>query len=207
MEFEYNDRSYAQSTVFSNQKIKTEKVLFNFNFYSESDWKNQNYLTELSDDDKQILSESGDNETQIFSNSIDSVAYNNEVILYKKMDTTISGISIIYYKFSNNYESAHYQIKFTQVDQNNGDYILKEEGINGRIFSWIPPVLINGELVSPKNLHLYLILFLICSILFSLYFLLQNKYPRFLNFEIDIPKSYFHPLVKIIDSLAKFDFQ
>ena len=43
VEFEYNDRSYAQSTIFSNQEIKTEKVLFNFNFYSESDWKNQNY--------------------------------------------------------------------------------------------------------------------------------------------------------------------
>ena len=151
VEFEYNDRSYAQSTIFSNQKIKTEKVLFNFNFYSESDWKNQNYLTELSDDDKQILSGSGDNETQIFSNSIDSVAYNNEVILYKKMDTTISGIPVIYYKFSNNQDSAYYQIKFTQVDHNNGDYILKEEGMNGRVFSWIPPILINGDLVSQGN--------------------------------------------------------
>ena len=109
VEFEYNDRSYAQSTIFSNQKIKTEKFLFNFNFYSESDWKNQNYLTVLSDEDKQILSESGDNETQIFSNAIDSITYNNESILYKKMDTTISGIPIIYYKFSKNQDSAHYQ--------------------------------------------------------------------------------------------------
>ena len=69
---------------FQIRNIKTEKVLFNFNFYSESDWKNQNYLTELSDEDKQILSESGDNETQIFSNSIDSVAYNNEVSFIQK---------------------------------------------------------------------------------------------------------------------------
>ena len=151
VEFEYNDRSYAQSTIFSNQEIKTEKVLFNFNFYSESDWKNQNYLTDLSDNDKKILSESGDNETQILSNSIDSVSYNNEIILYKKMDTTISGIPIIYYKFSNNQDSAYYQIKFTQVDQNNGDYILKEEGMNGRIFSWITPISIGGDLVSQGN--------------------------------------------------------
>ncbi|MGY8989413.1 MAG: hypothetical protein ACKVJA_04060, partial [Flavobacteriales bacterium] len=151
VEFEYNDRSYAQSIILSNQNIKTEKVMFNFNFYSESDWKNQNYLTELSDEDKQILSESGDNETQIFSNSIDSIAYNNEVILYKKMDTTISGIPVIYYKFSNNQDSAYYQIKFTQVDHNNGDYILKEEGMNGRVFSWMPPILINGDLVSQGN--------------------------------------------------------
>ena len=151
VEFEYNDRSYAQSTISSNQKISTEKFLFDFNFYSEMDWKNQNYSTSLSDDDKQILALSGDNETQIFSNSIDSVAYNNEMILYKKMDTTISGLSIVYYKFSNNQDSAHYQINFTQVDQNNGDYILKEEGINGRIFAWVPPIYIDGELLSQGN--------------------------------------------------------
>ena len=151
VEFEYNDRSYAQSTIFSNQEINTEKVFFNFNFYSESDWKNQNYLTELADDDKQIISGSGDNETQIFSNSIDSVAYNNELILYKKMDAVISDSTFIYYKFSNNQDSAHYQINFTQVDQNNGDYILKEEGINGRVFSWTPPVFINGEFMSQGN--------------------------------------------------------
>ena len=151
VEFEYNDRSYAQSTISSNQKINTEKFLFDFNFYSEIDWKNQNYLTSLSDNDKQILASSGDNETQIFSNSIDSVAYNNEIILYKKMDTTISGLAIVYYKFSNNQDSAHYQINFTQVDQNNGDYILKEEGINGRIFTWVPPVYLDGELLSQGN--------------------------------------------------------
>ena len=80
-----NDRSYGQSVITTSQEIRNEKTQFSINIYSEKDWKNQNYLTELSDSDKLNLSLNGDTENDMFSSSIDSVSYNSDKILYKKL--------------------------------------------------------------------------------------------------------------------------
>ena len=150
IEFEYNDKSYAQSIITSNQNINNDKLDFSFFLYSETDWKNQNYLTELSDTDKQTLSENGDTEIDIFSSSIDSVTFSEERILYQKVDTLINGNPILFYRFSSHPDSSIYQIKFTEVNQNEGHYILKEEGINGKIYKWIPPIF-SGEIIVPQG--------------------------------------------------------
>lgn len=151
VEFEYNDRSYAQSVVTSNQKFVNKKGVISINLYSEKDWKNQNYLTELSDADKQILSESGDSENGVFSSSVDSTLYSEEKILYKNRDTIINGIEFQFYQFSNNPDSAFYQLRFSEVGQNEGHYILSEEGVNGKIYNWTPPIFINGAIIPQGN--------------------------------------------------------
>ena len=67
VEYEYNERSYAQSVITSNQKFVHKNLDLSVHIYSESDWKNQNYLSELSDSEKHILSEIGDSESDIYS--------------------------------------------------------------------------------------------------------------------------------------------
>ena len=151
LEFEYNERSYAQSVITSSQKFINKNLDFSIHIYSESDWKNQNYLGELSDSEKHLLSDIGDSESDILSLSVDSTTYSEEKILYKKVDTLINGISIQFYRYSNNPDSAFYQIRFTEINQNEGDYILKEEGVNGKTYEWVPPIFINGELISQGN--------------------------------------------------------
>ena len=151
VEFEYNDRSYAQSIITNHQKISSEKINFNFDFYSETDWKNQNYLTNLNDEERIIIAENGDNENDIFSSSVDSVSFSENKILYKKNDTIINGTNLIFYSYSVNPDSAKYQIRFTQTEENSSNYILKEEGINGKIFQWIPPIIVNDNLIPQGN--------------------------------------------------------
>ena len=156
VEFEYNDRSYAQSTINSNYKIQNNSISVSLDLFSQTDWKNQSYLNNLSENEKEIISNNGDYNNEIFSNAIDSVSFSENKVLYKQMDTIIQGMDITYYKFSVNSDSAHYQIDFIQVDQNQGNYILSEEGTNGRIYKWVPPTVNNNDLIpqgnfSPKN--------------------------------------------------------
>ena len=125
VEFEYNDRSYGQSVITTSQEIRNEKTQFSINIYSEKDWKNQNYLTELSDSDKLNLSLNGDTENDMFSSSIDSVSYNSDKILYKKLEVIINGEIVEFYKYSTHTDSAHYQIKFTEIGDNKGKLCFK----------------------------------------------------------------------------------
>ena len=151
VEFEYDDRSYAQSVITSKQNFKNNNIEINVDLYSELDWKNQNYQTELSDSDKQLLSKLDNSENNIYLPSIDSTSYSEDKILYTKKDTIISGISLQFYKHSYNPDSAIYQIRFTEVNQNEGNYVLDEEGVNGKIYSWVPPVFSNGIFIPQGN--------------------------------------------------------
>ena len=156
VEFEYNDKSYAQSTINSHFNIQNNKASLSLDIFSQTDWKHHSYLNNLSNNDKETISNNGDYNNDIFSNSIDSVSFSENKVLYKRMDTIIQGIDITYYKFSINSDSAHYQIEFIQVEQNKGNYILSEEGTNGRIYKWVPPAVNNNQLIpqgnySPKN--------------------------------------------------------
>ena len=166
VEFEYSDKSYAQSILYSKQKFKSEKTQISFTLYSQQDWKNQNYLQELSDSDKKTLSENGDNIDDLLSNSADSVGFNNHQIRYEKIDTLLNNIPISFYKFSSNAEIAIYQIRFTEVQTNQGNYVEENQGLNGKTFKWIPPIVTNGEifpqgnytpkirLISPKKINI-----------------------------------------------------
>ena len=155
VEFEYNERSYSQSVITSNQKLINKNLDLSVHIYSELDWKNQNYLRELSDSEKHLLSEIGDSERDVYSLSVDSTSFSEEKILYKKVDTLINGINLQFYRHSSNPDSAIYQIRFTEVNQNEGDYILKEEGLNGKTYEWIPPIFTNGSFISQGNFTPY----------------------------------------------------
>ena len=156
LEFEYNERSYAQSVVTSHQKFVNKNLDLSVLIYSELDWKNQNYLSELSDSEKHLLSEIGDSESDVYSLSVDSTTFSEEKILYKKIDTMINNINLQFYRHSNNPDSAIYQIRFTEVNQNEGDYILKQEGVNGKTYEWIPPIFTNGNFISQGNFTPYI---------------------------------------------------
>ena len=156
VEFEYNERSYGQSVITSSQKLINKNLDLSIHIYSELDWKNQNYLRELSDSEKHLLSEIGDSEIDVYSLSVDSTSFSEEKILYKKVDTLINGINLQFYRHSSNSDSAIYQIRFTEVNQNEGDYILKEEGLNGKTYEWIPPIFTNGNFISQGNFTPYI---------------------------------------------------
>jgi hypothetical protein len=143
VEFQYSDKNYARSLI-QNSNVYTKKKWSVFlNVYGEQDSKNQPIQQDLTENDKIILSLAGDNLNEAFVPSIDSVSFTNELVLYKKVDS----LGYLIYVYSNSPDSAVYQLVFTSVGENQGDYELKEYSPLGRIYQWVTPTIINNDTV------------------------------------------------------------
>ena len=164
IEFEYSERNYARSLYFINNEFENKKLKLRLNIFSEQDNKNQPAQQNLDDSKKFILSQIGDSLQLAFVPNVDSVAYTASQVLYAKTDTTVSsGLTYTIYKYSTNEDSAHFRVGFSFVGQGNGDYVLANSSVNGRIYRWVEPV--NGIsqgsfrpevlLITPKKQQLF----------------------------------------------------
>lgn len=141
VDFEYAERNFSRSIVTANHIQESKNVTFYLNYYREKDDRNRPLFTELSDGDKRLLSAVGD---EIFSAAIprvDSVAFDSNRILYKKViHFSENGETIDYYEYSTDATQAFYAISFTETTQGLGDYIRKEQLANGVVYEYIPPI-------------------------------------------------------------------
>ena len=96
---------------------KTENVSWFVNVFTEQDAKSQPLQLDLDNDEQQILSNAGDDLLAAISTGVDSVAFTNNLILYKQVDSL--GFSPVYV-FSTNPDSAFYQVVFSDVGEGNG---------------------------------------------------------------------------------------
>ncbi len=144
VEFQYSDKNYVRSLVqVSNELVKGATDL-RFNFYSEQDHKNQPLQQGLTDAERQSLALAGDNPLAAVVAGADSVAFSADEVLYAKIDTL--GFSPVY-RYSTNTDSARYRVSFSSVGAGNGDYMQQEFTPNGRVFRWLEPQTVNGNLV------------------------------------------------------------
>jgi hypothetical protein len=164
VEFEYSDRTYARSILHFNTEIHREKAALRFNFYNEQDMKNQPNQFDLTDEQKLFLATIGNNTSNAYIPNIDSVPWQNNEVLYKMTDTLVNGLhydSVFVYSTSS--DSACYRLGFSLVGYGNGDYILTQNVVNGRVYAWVAPL--NGIsqgnyapvllLVAPKRTQMY----------------------------------------------------
>ena len=137
VEFEYSDKNYARFTIFNGNEYRTKNANLYLNIFSESDSRNQPINQTLNDNEKLILSQIGDSLQNAVVYNIDSVGFNDDEILYKKIDSL--GYSNVYV-YSTNADSAVYRLGFSYVGQNNGNYIKTSTATNGKVFKWVEPV-------------------------------------------------------------------
>lgn len=137
VDYEYSDRNYSR-TILSGSHYQTIGKFSAFaNYYSEKDNPNRPLTFDLSHEEKQYLSEIGNNIRQAVVSGADSVPYNSNIILYKKVDT-LNVPSV--YVFSTNPDSAVFDVSFSDVGPGNGNYNLASANVNGRIYQWIAPI-------------------------------------------------------------------
>lgn len=137
IEFEYSDKNYSRSLFYSGNEYKSKKVNVRLNYFSEQDIKNQPLQQELSDEQKLLLSQIGDTINLAVVPYVDSAAYTNDQVLYRKIDTL--GYSPVYV-YSTDPNVAFFQLGFSNVGENKGNYIQIQSSANGRVFQWQPPV-------------------------------------------------------------------
>ncbi len=165
IEFEYSERYFVRFTASSENVFTTKKAKFYFNFFMETDDKNQTIQQDFSDENKLFLSSIGDNlQNAIIQNVSQIDTFVNDEILYRRTDSTISGnLYDDIYIYSTNPEVAVYRLGFSYVGKNNGNYIRIKSNANGKVYQWTEPVkgIPQGDyepvkmLVSPKKKQIF----------------------------------------------------
>ncbi|MBK6445027.1 MAG: hypothetical protein IPF81_06855 [Bacteroidetes bacterium] len=140
VEFEYSDKNYARSLLYFNNEFESNRLKLKLNVYSEQDSKNQPLLLELDSARKALMASVGDNTQLAYFPTADSVEFNSNVVLYQKKDTTTANGTYSIFLYSTITDSARWQVTFSDVGFNKGDYVQDVNSANGRVFKWIEPI-------------------------------------------------------------------
>ena len=136
IEYQYSDRNYSRFVTYAGANHEQEKWSFGGYLYSENDVKNQPLQQSLSVEQALILNSAGDNLQLMNAPSAVSDTYSENKILYKK--TLINGVEA--FEFSTNPLDVLFNVKFTSVGNNLGNYIVSSTISNGRIFKYVTPI-------------------------------------------------------------------
>ena len=139
IEFEYSDRQYSRNVTTLQHQQSIRNLEVNFGYFQQKD-KPGRQLNDLSESDFQKLSNLDSDATygEIFS--ADSLGYAFDKMRYAKIDTVIGGQNYQIFKLSENPSIAHFQLNFTMVGENNGDYRIANSSENGVSYEWVAPI-------------------------------------------------------------------
>ncbi|MBA4276569.1 hypothetical protein, partial [Flavobacterium sp.] len=136
VEYQYSNQNYTRFVTYAGGSHESKKWSFGSYLYSENDLKNQPLQQSLSAEQAQILVDAGDNTNLMVAPSAYLDSYSDNKILYKK--TMLNAVEI--FEYSNNPDDVLYNVRFSQVAANKGNYILKNSAAIGRIYEYIEPV-------------------------------------------------------------------
>lgn len=140
VEYEYVNQDYLRSTVHLNTFVAYDKWKVSFNFYNNQDHKNQTNTLELTDEQKRMLSTLGDATDKAYIMNVSHAEAATNEVLYTLKDTMVNGIQYdSIYVYEPGGDSNVYRLGFTMVGANNGDYVLQEGVVNGRVYVWVAP--------------------------------------------------------------------
>ncbi|MFC6097130.1 hypothetical protein ACFPVY_10790 [Flavobacterium qiangtangense] len=136
VEYQYSDRNYTRFVTYAGATHEQEKWSIGGYLYSENDVKNQPLQQNLSAEQVAILKEAGDDSALMTAPSAYVDSYSENKILYKKV--VIDGVEV--FEFSNDQEAELFNVRFTLVGANQGNYILSNSAAVGRIYQYVAPL-------------------------------------------------------------------
>jgi len=136
VEYQYSEQNYTRLVTYAGGTHENKKWSFGGYLYSENDLKNQPLQQSLSAEQTQILADAGDNKDLMVAPSAFLDSYSDNKILYKKIVTN----GIEYFEYSNNPQDALYNVRFSQVAPNKGNYLLKSNAAIGKIYEYVAPI-------------------------------------------------------------------
>ena len=136
VEYQYTDRNYTRFIGYGGGNYSSETLDIGVYVYSENDAKNQPLQQSLSEEQVDILQAAGDDTTQMTAPSAVSDTFSENKILYRK--ERINGEEI--FIFSTNPEDELFNVRFTLLGENLGDYILNNSNAINRIYEYVVPI-------------------------------------------------------------------
>lgn len=158
IEYQFTDRNFTRFITYNGGSYTRGKLKLSGTVYSESDSKNQPLQQSLTTEQIAVLSEAGDDVGKMVAPSAVPDNFSENKVLYRKVD--FNGQEI--FEFSTNPNDTLFNVRFSEVGANQGNYILSNNNVVGRIFTFVPPE--NGvpqgnfepvvRLIAPTRLQL-----------------------------------------------------
>ncbi|HEX9980006.1 MAG TPA: hypothetical protein VGB50_05510 [Flavobacterium sp.] len=136
IEYQYSERNYTRFVAYGGAMHEQEKWSLGGFIYSENDVKNQPLQQNLSEQQAQILVNAGDNPEQMTAPSAFIDTFSENKILYRKI--FVNGLEV--FEYSNNPTDELYNVRFSLVGNNQGNYILANTAAVGRIYQYVAPI-------------------------------------------------------------------
>ena len=136
IEYQFSDQNYTRFVTYTGANYENKQWSFGGYLYSENDLKDQPLQQNLTTEQAQILENAGDNQALMTSPSAYPDSYSDNKILYQK--TLVNGIEV--FEYSNNPQDVLFNVRFSLVGNNSGNYILKKADAIGRIYEYIEPI-------------------------------------------------------------------
>ena len=153
IEFQFSNKNYTRFITYEKAQYSGDKFSISGYFYNENDVKNQPIQLSITDEQKQILANAGNNPDLMVAESAFPVAFDVNKILYRKV---LVGTEEVF-EFSRNENDQLYNVTFTNVGANEGDYILDQTLANGNVFAYAGENLGNydpiTQLIAPTKLQ------------------------------------------------------
>lgn len=136
IEYQYSDRNYTRFVNYAGVTHQNEKWSFGSYIYSENDIQNQPLQQNLTKDQAQILIDAGDNQESMVAPSAYPDSFSDNKVLYRKMIINATEI----FEYSNDSQEELFNVRFSLVGTNKGNYILKNAASISRIYEYIAPI-------------------------------------------------------------------
>lgn len=159
VEYLYNSRNYSQLFIYGGIQHQRDRFKIAGHFYSQTDSKNNALGSELSNEEKQILADAGNDKSKMYGVSAILSEFDSNKILYKK--SFLGDYQL--FEYSANPDDQLYQVTFTYMGANKGNYRSINVTQNGKVYEFIEPIagIPQGDyepikqLVAPKKLQVY----------------------------------------------------
>jgi hypothetical protein len=136
IEYQYTDRNYTRFVTYGGITHEQDNFKIGGFIYSENDVKNQPLQQNLSQEQIDILKNAGDDTTLTTAPSAYLDSYSENKILYKK--ELIGAVEAFVY--SNVSTDELYNVRFTLVGNNLGNYNLLSNNAIGKIYEYAAPI-------------------------------------------------------------------
>ena len=136
IDFQIVENNYTRFITYDGVEISSDKLHIGVKYYNETDSKNKTLHQDLTEEQQQILANAGDDTSKMVSISAVPQVYTENKILYKKVLEN----SIEKFVYSNNPEDELYEVRFSYVGENNGNYFIETTLASGRVYAFLDPV-------------------------------------------------------------------
>ncbi|MBK7959324.1 MAG: hypothetical protein IPK03_15265 [Bacteroidetes bacterium] len=137
VEFQYSDKNYFRTTLYGNNETKYRNFSFALNAFSEQDNKSQPLNFNLDDSKIKKLSSVGDNLDRAIVPSSTRTTNDGTKVLYRQIDTIVDFVKYDSIYILGTYNDSNlFQVSFSFVGANKGNYIVLSSAANGRVYGW-----------------------------------------------------------------------